>query len=143
MIDAINKEVENFLSSIINNKKNINSVMEKCSTAISDDLSKGHITTNVCMIAASILKVNPKKLADDLKIRLEEINKFDKVETAGPGFINVSLKREDFASIINLINKSKNSFGSSNVGKENKIQIEFVSANPTGPLHVGHGRGGG
>ena len=141
MIDAINKEVENFLSSIINNKKNINLVMEKCSTAISDDLSKGHITTNVCMIAASILKVNPKKLADDLKIRLEEINKFDKVETAGPGFINVSLKREDFASIINLINKSKNSFGSSKVGKENKVQIEFVSANPTGPLHVGHGRG--
>ena len=141
MIDVINKEVENFLSSIINNKKNINSVMEKCSTAISDDLSKGHITTNVCMIAASILKVNPKKLADDLKIRLEEINKFDKVETAGPGFINVSLKREDFASIINLINKSKNSFGSSKVGKENKVQIEFVSANPTGPLHVGHGRG--
>ena len=141
MIDAINKEVENFLSSVINNKKNINSVMEKCSTAISDDLSKGHITTNVCMIAASILKVNPKKLADDLKIRLEEINKFDKVETAGPGFINVSLKREDFASIINLINKSKNSFGSSNARKENKVQIEFVSANPTGPLHVGHGRG--
>ena len=141
MIDAINKEVENFLSSIINNKKNINLVMEKCSTAISDDLSKGHITTNVCMIAASILKVNPKKLADDLKIRLEEINKFDKVETAGPGFINVSLKREDFASIINLINKSKNSFGSSNTGKANKVQIEFVSANPTGPLHVGHGRG--
>ena len=141
MIDAINKEVENFLSSIINNKKNINSVMEKCSTAISDDLSKGHITTNVCMIAASILKVNPKKLADDLKIRLEEINKFDKVETAGPGFINISLKREDFASIINLINKSKNSFGSSKARKENKVQIEFVSANPTGPLHVGHGRG--
>ena len=141
MIDAINKEVENFLSSIINNKKNINLFMEKCSTAISDDLSKGHITTNVCMIAASILKVNPKKLADDLKIRLEEINKFDKVETAGPGFINVSLKREDFASIINLINKSKNSFGSSKARKENKVQIEFVSANPTGPLHVGHGRG--
>ena len=141
MIDAINKEIENFLSSIINNKKNINAVMEKCSTAISDDLRKGHITTNVCMIAASVLKLNPKKLADDLKIRLEEINKFDKVETAGPGFINVSLKREDFASIINLINKSKNSFGSSKARKENKVQIEFVSANPTGPLHVGHGRG--
>jgi len=141
LIDAINKEIENFLSSIINNKKNINAVMEKCSTAISDDLRKGHITTNVCMIAASILKVNPKKLADDLKIRLEEINKFDKVETAGPGFINISLKREDFALIINLINKSKNSFGSSNTGKANKVQIEFVSANPTGPLHVGHGRG--
>ena len=141
MIDAINKEIENFLSSIINNKKNINAVMEKCSTAISDDLRKGHITTNVCMIAASVLKLNPKKLADDLKIKLEEINKFDKVETAGPGFINISLKREDFASIINLINKSNNLFGNSNTGKENKVQIEFVSANPTGPLHVGHGRG--
>ena len=51
MIDAINKEIENFLSSIINNKKNINAVMEKCSTAISDDLRKGHITTNVCMLS--------------------------------------------------------------------------------------------
>ena len=141
MIDEINKEIEMFLSSIINNKKNIDSIMEKCTTSITDDLDKGHLTTNVCMVTASILKINPKKLAEELKTRLQKINKFDNVEVAGPGFINISLKRENFASIIEYINKNKDSFGSSDIGKKNKVQIEFVSANPTGPLHVGHGRG--
>ena len=141
MIDEINKEIEIFLSSIINNKKNIDSIMKKCTTSITDDLNKGHLTTNACMVTASILKINPKKLAEELKTRLQKINKFDNVEVAGPGFINISLKRENFASIIEYINKNKDSFGRSDIGKKNKIQIEFVSANPTGPLHVGHGRG--
>jgi arginyl-tRNA synthetase len=141
LIDEINKEIEKFLSSIVNNKKNINSIIKKCSTSISDDLKKGHITSNVCMVAASILKLNPKDLAEDLKTRLEKIAKFDNVEVAGPGFINISLNREDFVSTIEFINKNKDSFGSSAIGKKNKVQIEFVSANPTGPLHVGHGRG--
>ena len=141
MIDEINKEIEKFLSSIVNNKKNINSIIKKSSTSISDDLKKGHITSNVCMVAASILKLNPKNLAEDLKTRLEKIDKFANVEVAGPGFINISLNREDFVSTIEFINKNKDSFGSSAIGKKNKVQIEFVSANPTGPLHVGHGRG--
>ena len=141
MIDEINKEIEKFLSSIINNKKNINSIIKKCSTSISDDLKKGHITSNVCMVAASILKLNPNNLAEDLKTRLEKIDKFDNVEVAGPGFINISLNREDFVSTIEFINKNRDSFGSSAIGKKSKVQIEFVSANPTGPLHVGHGRG--
>ena len=141
MIDEINKEIEKFLSSIVNNKKNISSIIKKSSTSISDDLKKGHITSNVCMVAASILKLNPKNLAEDLKTRLEKIDKFDNVEVAGPGFVNISLNREDFVSTIQFINKNKDSFGSSAIGKKNKVQIEFVSANPTGPLHVGHGRG--
>lgn len=141
MIDEINKEIEKFLSSIVNNKKNINSIIKKSSTSISDDLKKGHITSNVCMVSASILKLNPKNLAEDLKTRLEKIDKFDNVEVAGPGFLNISLNREDFVSTIEFINKNKDSFGSSVIGKKNRVQIEFVSANPTGPLHVGHGRG--
>jgi len=141
LIDEINKEIEKFLSSIVNNKKNISSIIKKSSTSISDDLKKGHITSNVCMVAASILKLNPKNLAEDLKTRLEKIDKFDNVEVAGPGFVNISLNREDFVSTIECINKNKDSFGSSAIGKKNKVQIEFVSANPTGPLHVGHGRG--
>ncbi len=141
MIDEINKEIEKFLSSIVNNKKNISSIIKKSSTSISDDLKKGHITSNVCMVAASILKLNPKNLAEDLKTKLEKIEKFDNVEVAGPGFVNISLNREDFVSTIEFVNKNKDSFGSSAIGKKNKVQIEFVSANPTGPLHVGHGRG--
>ena len=73
MIDEINKEIEKFLSSIVNNKKNINSIIKKCSTSISDDLKKGHITSNVCMVAASILKLNPKNLAEELKTRLDSL----------------------------------------------------------------------
>ena len=141
MINEINKEIEKFLSSIVNNKKNISSIIKKSSTSISDDLKKGHITSNVCMVAASILKLNPKNLAEDLKTRLEKIDKFANVEVAGPGFVNISLNREDFVSTIEFVNKNKDSFGSSVIGKKNKVQIEFVSANPTGPLHVGHGRG--
>ena len=140
MIDVINKEIKKFLSSIDNNK-NIKAVLEKYTTSISDDLNKGHITTNVCMVAASVLKANPIELADNLKDKLKSINCFEDVQSAGPGFINIFLKRKDFVSTIGNINKFGDSYGESNIGHGEKIQIEFVSANPTGPLHVGHGRG--
>ena len=140
MIDVINKEIKKFLSSIDNNK-NIKAVLEKYTTSISDDLNKGHITTNVCMVAASVLKANPIELANNLKEKLKSINCFEDVQSAGPGFINIFLKRKDFVSTIGNINKFGDSYGESNIGNGEKIQIEFVSANPTGPLHVGHGRG--
>ena len=140
MIDVINKEIKKFLSSIDNNK-NIKAVLEKYTTSISDDLNKGHITTNVCMVAASVLKANPIELANNLKDKLKSINCFEDVQSAGPGFINIFLKRKDFVSTIGNINKFGDSYGESNIGNGEKIQIEFVSANPTGPLHVGHGRG--
>ena len=140
MIDVINKEIKKFLSSIDNNK-NIKAVLDKYTTSISDDLNKGHITTNVCMVAASVLKANPIELANNLKEKLRSINCFEDVQSAGPGFINIFLKRKDFVSTIRNINKFSDSYGESNIGNGEKIQIEFVSANPTGPLHVGHGRG--
>ena len=93
------------------------------------------------MVAASIFKLNPKDLANSLKNQLDNLNLFENIDVAGPGFINISVSRKDFVSIIKLINDKKNSFGASNIGDKKKIQIEFVSANPTGPLHVGHGRG--
>ena len=140
MIDVINKEIKIFLSSIDNNE-NIKAVLDKYTTSISDDLNKGHITTNVCMVAASVLKANPIELANNLKEKLKSIDCFEDVQSAGPGFINIFLKREDFVSTIGNINKFGDSYGRSNTGNGEKIQIEFVSANPTGPLHVGHGRG--
>jgi len=140
LIDVINKEIKKFLSSIDNNK-NIKAVLDKYTTSISDDLNKGHITTNVCMVAASVLKANPIELANNLKEELKSINCFEDVQSAGPGFINIFLKRKDFVSTIGNINKFGDSYGESNIGNGEKIQIEFVSANPTGPLHVGHGRG--
>ena len=142
MIEVLNEEINKFLLSLPNIEKNaLSQIKKRYSSTITDDLSKGHITTNVCMIAASQLKINPKELAGDLQKELSDSNKFEKVEAAGPGFINITLKRENFVSIIENINVQSIYFGSSKLGKEQSIQIEFVSANPTGPLHVGHGRG--
>ena len=141
MIDIINREIEKFLSSIERDEEEINLVINRSSTSILDDLNKGHLTTNICMVAASLFKLNPKDLANSLKNQLDNLNLFENIDVAGPGFINISVSRKDFVSIIKLINDKKNSFGTSNIGDKKKIQIEFVSANPTGPLHVGHGRG--
>ena len=142
MIDIINKEIKSFLSSIDGMDKNVlSTINEKYSTTISDDLKNGHLTSNVCMVAASILNLNPKDLAKELEEKLKKLNKFQEIKVAGPGFINISLNRKDFISILDEINNNKEKFGESNLGNGNKIQIEFVSANPTGPLHVGHGRG--
>ncbi len=142
MIDIVNKEIKLFLSSIDGMDKNVLSIInEKYSTTISDDLKNGHLTSNVCMVAASILNLNPKDLAKELEEKLKKLNKFHEIKVAGPGFINISLNRKDFISILDEINNNKEKFGESNLGNGNKIQIEFVSANPTGPLHVGHGRG--
>ena len=142
MIEVLNEEISKFLLSLPNIEKNaLSQIKKRYSSTITDDLSKGHITTNVCMIAASQLKRNPNELAGDLQKELSDSNKFEKVEAAGPGFINITLKRENFVSIIENINVQSINFGSSKLGKEQSIQIEFVSANPTGPLHVGHGRG--
>src|SRR6056300_483858 len=142
MIGSLNEEIDGFLSSLAGLEETaLNQIKDRYSSTVTDDLSKGHLTTNVCMIAASQLKKNPKELADKLQRKLIDSRKFEKVETAGPGFINITLKREDFISTIDNINLQSSNFGSSNHGKDQSIQIEFVSANPTGPLHVGHGRG--
>ena len=142
MINIVDKEIKSFLSSINGIDKSVLSIInEKYSTTISDDLKNGHLTSNVCMVAASILNLNPKDLAKELEHKLKKLNKFQEIKVAGPGFVNISLNRKDFVSIVDEINNNKEKFGESNLGNGNKIQIEFVSANPTGPLHVGHGRG--
>ena len=142
MINIVDKEIKSFLSSIDGIDESVLSIInEKYSTTISDDLKNGHLTSNVCMVAASILNLNPKDLAKELEQKLKKLNKFQEIKVAGPGFVNISLNRKDFVSIVDEINNNKEKFGESNLGNGNKIQIEFVSANPTGPLHVGHGRG--
>ena len=142
MINIVDKEIKSFLSSINGIDESVLSIInEKYSTTISDDLKNGHLTSNVCMVAASILNLNPKDLAKELEQKLKKLNKFQEIKVAGPGFVNISLNRKDFVSILDEINNNKEKFGESNLGNGNKIQIEFVSANPTGPLHVGHGRG--
>ena len=142
MIEVVNKQIKLFLISIEESTNDsTQAILNKFTTSISEDLKNGHLTTNVCMVAASILRLNPKELAENLEKSLKKLNKFKKVEAAGPGFVNITLHREDFVSIIKEIMKLEEDFGKSEIGNKKRVQIEFVSANPTGPLHVGHGRG--
>ncbi len=142
MISALNKEITIFLNSIEGcSKKSIEIINEKYSSTITDDLSNGHITSNVCMVAASVLKLNPKELSVQLATQLNSLNIYEKVEAAGPGFVNITLERNDFLSILETVKEEKEFFGQTNTKNGERVQIEFVSANPTGPLHVGHGRG--
>ena len=142
MISPLNKEITIFLNSIEGcSKKSIEIINEKYSSTITDDLSNGHITSNVCMVAASVLKLNPKELSVQLTTQLNSLNIYEKVEAAGPGFVNITLKRNDFLSILQTIKEEKEFFGQTDAKNGERVQIEFVSANPTGPLHVGHGRG--
>lgn len=101
----------------------------------------GDYTTNVAMIAASKFKRNPRELAGVIKEAIEANAIFAAVEVAGPGFINLKLKPEMWTTVLAEIHEHKASFGQSDFGQNQKVQVEFVSANPTGPLHVGHGRG--
>ena len=98
------------------------------------------LSTNVCLILAKANKIAPNKLAKDIKnLLLKKVNHFEKVEVAGPGFLNIKLSKEGIILNINEIIKNKNTFGSKQTNKT--YNVEFVSANPTGPMHVGHCRG--
>jgi len=105
------------------------------------DPSHGDFACNLAMLLAKPAKKNPRELAQLLIDALPTHADLDKVEIAGPGFINFFIAQSNTLSIINSINTQAETYGLSNIGGGRKVQIEFVSANPTGPLHVGHGRG--
>jgi arginyl-tRNA synthetase len=102
----------------------------------------GDYATNVAMGLAKVLKRSPLQIAEDL-VRLIPSPPpwLDRVEVAKPGFINFYLKDQAFQRTLPLIIRAGASFGRASWGAGQKIQVEFVSANPTGPLHIGHGRG--
>ncbi len=102
----------------------------------------GDLTTNVAMVLAKAQRRNPRQLATDIVAKLDiDSSLVSKVEIAGPGFINFKFTDKFFQHQLGELLKNEMAFGQSNVGKGKKTQVEFVSANPTGPLTVGHGRG--
>jgi arginyl-tRNA synthetase len=102
----------------------------------------GDFSTNIAMIMASSQKMAPKKIAESIINHIDDSGKIiSKVEIAGPGFINFYLKQSAWYPVLFRIYEKGERYGSSTIGKGEKIQVEFVSSNPTGPLHVGHGRG--
>jgi arginyl-tRNA synthetase len=105
------------------------------------DAAHGDYACSVAMKLAKSLRRNPRELAALIQAALPASPLVDKTEIAGAGFINVFLKPAAYQQIVAQIFAQGDSFGNSHIGAGKKVQVEFVSANPTGPLHVGHGRG--
>jgi arginyl-tRNA synthetase len=103
--------------------------------------SHGDYSCNLAMQLAKPLHKNPREIANLLIKALPSSPYLEKMEVAGAGFINLFLKNSAKQQYLRAVLQSKDAFGHSNFGQGKKIQVEFVSANPTGPLHVGHGRG--
>jgi arginyl-tRNA synthetase len=105
------------------------------------DRNHGDFACNVALMLAKIAKRKPRELAEQIVAALGASTEISKVEIAGPGFINFFLTPTAYQKVIHDILDQGKQFGLSNIGEGRPVQVEFVSANPTGPLHVGHGRG--
>jgi len=103
--------------------------------------SHGDYACNLALLLAKPLRRNPRDIAAELLAALPSSPHVEKAEIAGAGFINLFLKPSAKQQVISHILDTGDAYGSSRLGAGKKIQVEFVSANPTGPLHVGHGRG--
>jgi arginyl-tRNA synthetase len=102
----------------------------------------GDFSTNIAMMMAKSEKKAPRQIAQTLIEALGEKNDlWRKVEIAGPGFVNFHLEPACWYAVLKDVAEQDRSFGLSDYGHRHKVQVEFVSANPTGPLHIGHGRG--
>ena len=105
------------------------------------DNSHGDYATNIALMLSKQAKMSPIELAKIIIDQFEQKNFIKKIEIAGPGFINFFISQESSSSIVNEILAQAASYGCSDIGQGKKVLLEYVSANPTGPLHVGHGRG--
>ena len=107
----------------------------------SKDPAQGDFASNIALTLAKPAGMAPRDLARLIVDQLSAADSVERVEIAGPGFINFFVTSTTSQSIVNRILEQADRFGRATVGQGGRIQVEFVSANPTGPLHVGHGRG--
>jgi arginyl-tRNA synthetase len=106
------------------------------------DAGHGDLATNLAMVVAKRTRSNPRKVAEDVIAQLQISDRLvARTEIAGPGFINFWLAEDRLAGALGEILREGARYGRSDIGSGTRINVEFVSANPTGPLHVGHGRG--
>ncbi len=105
------------------------------------DPAYGDLATNAAMVLAKGAKTNPRALAEAIKPKLEALPPVTSVEIAGPGFINLRLRPDAWRDELRTILREGDEYGLSAVGANERVNVEYVSANPTGPLHMGHCRG--
>ena len=105
------------------------------------DPSHGDLATNLAMVLAKHAKMSPRDLAARILLAIPENAIVEKTDIAGPGFINFFVTQASNTQAVNDIFAAGRRYGCTDIGQGKRVQVEFVSANPTGPLHVGHGRG--
>ena len=110
---------------------------------ITNDSSHGDFAANAAMVSARVMRTSPKNIADALYKNLDlSQSLFERCEVAGAGFLNFFLSKDFTADVISAVLKEGENYGRSDYGKNEKVMVEFVSANPTGPMHIGNARGG-
>ena len=103
--------------------------------------NQGDFSTNMALVLAGIEKKNPREIAAQVVERLKNVQELiERVEIAGPGFVNVTIKESVWQQLLKEIDDQQESYGRSDFGGNRRVMVEFVSANPTGPLSIGHGR---
>src|SRR5258707_5430630 len=105
------------------------------------DAAHGDMATNAAMVLAREAKAKPRELADKIAEKLRRDEMIASVDVAGPGFINLTLKPSAWTEELRTVLREGDAYGKSAVGASEKVNVEYVSANPTGPMHVGHCRG--
>ena len=115
--------------------------LTKINLDMTKDPAHGDFSTNAAMVLSKSSGMKPHDLGKIIAERLKEKKEFRTIEIAGPGFINIRLVSEFWRSLVPIILKSGIGYGDSNIGKGQLVNIEYVSANPTGPMHIGHARG--
>jgi arginyl-tRNA synthetase len=105
------------------------------------DPAHGDMATNAAMVLAKEARTKPRDLAERIAARLRADDLIASVDVAGPGFINLNLKASAWSNALRTVLREGSSYGRSAMGAGEKVNVEYVSANPTGPMHVGHGRG--
>lgn len=123
-------------NTLVEDTSSINIILERPKSAAHGDFS-----CNLAMMLAKPLRQNPRAIAEQLINAIPQNNQIAKIEVAGAGFINFYLAADAKHAVVKAILEAGDQYGQNQTGKGEKVQVEFVSANPTGPLHVGHGRG--
>lgn len=144
----IKKEIKelvlNAFSEIYKEKLGDSVEIPKYELEIPSDVNHGHLSANIAMVSARVVRESPRKIAERIveKLNNNKCKCVEKIEVAGPGFINFFLNEEFFSDVLKEIKDCGSDYGKLDYGKNKKVMVEFVSANPTGPMHLGNARGG-
>lgn len=134
-------KIEQLIKNSLQQTSKINGVDEiKIQIERTRDAKHGDYASNIAMSLAKNLKMNPRELATEIINHIQPDEEIEKIEIAGPGFINFYLTRMALQNVVKEVLLADGIYGHSTIGQNKSVILEFVSANPTGPLHVGHGR---